>query len=84
MVEIVPNSEPPVCRVMDYGKFQFEPQKSKYLIMNKYKKIFTFLMMLALFDLALAKDQKGMKSKLKKASKIRSKKGFKKVSDKKT
>ncbi len=24
LVEISPNAEPPVCRVMDYGKFLFE------------------------------------------------------------
>ena len=23
LVEIVPNASPPVCRVMDYGKFKF-------------------------------------------------------------
>ena len=29
LVEIVPNAEPPVCRVMDYGKFVFEQKKQK-------------------------------------------------------
>jgi translation initiation factor IF-3 len=24
LVEIVPNADPPVCRIMDYGKFKFE------------------------------------------------------------
>jgi len=24
LVEIVPNAEPPVCRIMDFGKFKFE------------------------------------------------------------
>ena len=27
LVEIVPNQTPPVCRIMDYGKFKFENQK---------------------------------------------------------
>ena len=27
LVEISPNSEPPVCRVMDYGKYRFDQQK---------------------------------------------------------
>lgn len=27
LVEISPNSEPPVCRIMDYGKFRFEREK---------------------------------------------------------
>ena len=27
LVEIQPNADPPVCRVMDFGKFKFETQK---------------------------------------------------------
>lgn len=27
LVEIVPNADPPVCRIMDYGKFKFELAK---------------------------------------------------------
>ena len=27
LVEISPNAEPPVCRLMDYGKFKFQEQK---------------------------------------------------------
>jgi translation initiation factor IF-3 len=27
LVEISPNAEPPVCRIMDYGKFRFEENK---------------------------------------------------------
>ncbi|MDX2160353.1 MAG: translation initiation factor IF-3 [bacterium] len=27
LVEVSPNADPPVCRIMDYGKFQFERQK---------------------------------------------------------
>ena len=29
LVEIVPKSEPPVCRVMDHGKFRFDQGKKK-------------------------------------------------------
>ncbi len=29
LVEIVPNAEPPVCKIMDYGKFRFQEQKKK-------------------------------------------------------
>ena len=29
LVEISPNSEPPVCRVMDYGKYKFEREKKE-------------------------------------------------------
>jgi len=28
LVEISPNAEPPVCRIMDYGKFLYEKSKS--------------------------------------------------------
>lgn len=27
LVEIVPNAEPPVCKIMDYGKFKYQEQK---------------------------------------------------------
>ena len=27
LVEIVPNAEPPVCRIMDFGKFKYEQSK---------------------------------------------------------
>jgi translation initiation factor IF-3 len=29
LVEVAPNAEPPVCKIMDYGKFRFEEQKKK-------------------------------------------------------
>ena len=34
LVEIVPNAEPPVCRVMDYGKFLFDAKKQKQQAKN--------------------------------------------------
>ena len=37
LVEIVPNAKPPVCRVMDYGKFKFE-QSKKAQIARKHQK----------------------------------------------
>jgi translation initiation factor IF-3 len=30
LVEIVPNSDPPVCRIMDFGKYRFEMQKKAH------------------------------------------------------
>ncbi len=39
LVEIVPNSEPPVCRIMDYGKFIFEQSKKKHAAKKKQKQI---------------------------------------------
>lgn len=29
LVEVAPNARPPVCRIMDYGKFLFELQKKE-------------------------------------------------------
>ena len=29
LVEMVPNATPPVCRILDYGKFKYEQQKKK-------------------------------------------------------
>ena len=29
LVEISPNAEPPVCRIMDFGKYQFEKMKKE-------------------------------------------------------
>ena len=29
LVEVAPNVRPPVCRIMDYGKFKYEQQKKK-------------------------------------------------------
>ncbi len=39
MVEIVPNAQPPVCRVMDYGKFRFEQNKKAQVARKKQKQI---------------------------------------------
>jgi len=38
-VEISPNAEPPVCRVMDFGKFQYEESKKKAAAKKKQKQI---------------------------------------------
>jgi translation initiation factor IF-3 len=37
LVEIQPNGDPPVCRVMDYGKFRFELQKKAAAAKKKQK-----------------------------------------------
>ncbi len=39
LVEIVPNSDPPVCRVMDYGKYKFELSKKAHQAKKKQKQI---------------------------------------------
>jgi translation initiation factor IF-3 len=37
LVEIQPNADPPVCRVMDFGKFRFEQQKKASAARKKTK-----------------------------------------------
>ena len=29
LVEVAPNERPPVCRIMDYGKYKYEESKKK-------------------------------------------------------
>lgn len=39
LVEIAPTAEPPVCRLMDYGKFKYNEQKKKDEAKRKQKQI---------------------------------------------
>ncbi len=39
LVEIAPQADPPVCRVMDYGKFRFEQSKKLQAAKKKQKQI---------------------------------------------
>ena len=39
LVEIVPTAEPPVCRVMDFGKFLFDQNKKRHAAKKKQKQI---------------------------------------------
>jgi len=39
LVEIVPNAAPPVCRIMDYGKFLFEENKKRHAAKKKQKQV---------------------------------------------
>jgi translation initiation factor IF-3 len=39
LVEISPNAVPPVCRVMDFGKYQYEESKRKHAAKRKQKQI---------------------------------------------
>jgi len=39
LVEIAPNAEPPVCRLMDYGKFKYQEQKRQQEARAKQKVI---------------------------------------------
>jgi translation initiation factor IF-3 len=37
LVEISPNAEPPVCKILDFGKFKYEQQKKKNEAKKKQK-----------------------------------------------
>ena len=39
LVEVVPNAKPPVCKVMNYGKFKFEQNKKAQQAKKKQKQI---------------------------------------------
>lgn len=39
LVEVSPNVEPPVCRIMDYGKYVFEENKKRQAAKKKQKQI---------------------------------------------
>lgn len=39
LVEISPNAEPPVCKILDYGKFKYEAQKKASLARKKQKTV---------------------------------------------
>jgi translation initiation factor IF-3 len=39
LVEIAPTAKPPVCRIMDYGKFLFEQNKKRHAAKKKQKQI---------------------------------------------
>ena len=37
LVEVAPNSDPPVCRIMDFGKFKYEQSKKEHKIRQHQK-----------------------------------------------
>ena len=39
LVEIAPDSKPPVCRLMNYGKFLFDKKKEKQVAKKKQKQV---------------------------------------------
>jgi len=39
LVEVSPNAEPPVCKILDFGKFKYEAQKKKAEARKKQKVI---------------------------------------------
>ncbi len=41
LVEVAPNATPPVCKIMDYGKFKYSEQKKQHQSKLKQKKVQT-------------------------------------------
>lgn len=39
LVEVAPDADPPVCRIMDYGKYKFEENKKRHAAKKKQKQI---------------------------------------------
>ncbi len=39
MVEISPNADPPVCKILDYGKFRYKESKQRHEARKKQKQI---------------------------------------------
>ena len=39
LVEVAPNAEPPVCKILDYGRFKYEAQKKKTEARKRQKTI---------------------------------------------
>ena len=39
LVEVAPDANPPVCRIMDYGKYKFEENKKRHAAKKKQKQI---------------------------------------------
>ena len=39
LVEVAPNSDPPVCRIMDYGKFKYQASKKVQEARKKSKSV---------------------------------------------
>src|SRR3546814_9050966 len=39
LVEVSPNAEPPVCKIMDYGKYLYQKDKASHAAKKKQKQI---------------------------------------------
>lgn len=39
LIEVSPNAEPPVCKILDYGKYKYEQQKKKHEAKKKQKTV---------------------------------------------
>ncbi len=39
LVEVSPNADPPVCKLLDYGRFKYEAQKKKMRLVKSKKSL---------------------------------------------
>lgn len=39
LVEVSPNADPPVCKIMDYGKYAYQKDKAQHAAKKKQKQI---------------------------------------------
>ena len=39
LVEVSPKAQPPVCKIIDYGKYQYQKSKEKRIAQSKQKKV---------------------------------------------
>ena len=46
LVEVAPNARPPVCRIMDYGRFRYEQKKSQKKSQRKQQQVQTKILKL--------------------------------------
>ncbi len=65
LVKVAPNAKPPVCRIMDYGKFKYEQQKKIKEAKKKQKQI-----TVKEIRLSLNIDQHDLETKAKRARKF--------------
>ena len=51
LIEVVPNATPPVCKIMDFGKFKYEIQKKEKLQMRLFCILVPMIYQLMLGDI---------------------------------
>lgn len=65
LVEVAPDAKPPVCKVMDYGKFQYEQKKAAKLAKSK-----STVIEVKEIQLRPVTDEHDLKTKLRNAAKF--------------
>ena len=49
LIEIAPNAKPPVCKIIDMGKFKYDAQKKANVAKKKQSRITIFITIIASF-----------------------------------